>query len=253
MKTQPCQTLLSFSKGNAKLGREIHTFSLPAGHTCPGALKCLASADRKSGQITDGPLQEFRCFAASAEAAYPQARESRWNNFQLIRAAGSKIEMITLIAASIPDQAKVIRVHVSGDFFSEEYFLAWMAVAGMRPDIRFYAYTKSLPIWRKCREFVPDNFILTASLGGKFDDYASGLKTAKVVYTEEQAEALGLQIDHDDSHAYEGTENFALLLHGTQPAGTPAAEALKKLRAAGKGGYPKRKLKDENHPHVRST
>ena len=61
---------LSFQKGNAKLTKEIRTFSLPAGYTCPGALNCLTMADRETGKMTHGPQQQFVCFAAQAEAVW---------------------------------------------------------------------------------------------------------------------------------------------------------------------------------------
>ena len=67
------------------------------------------------------------------------------------------------------------------------------------------------------------------------------LKFAKVVFSEKEAAKLGLEIDHDDSHAYEGDKSFALLLHGTQPKGTMAAKAKNKLVTSGvKHSYGKR-------------
>ena len=63
-------------------------------------------------------------------------------------------------------------------------------------------------------------------------------RSAKVVYSEAEAAELGLIIDHDDSHAANPSwrdESFALLIHGTQPAGSDAAVALKALK--GKGTY----------------
>ena len=59
------------------------------------------------------------------------------------------------------------------------------------------------------------------------------LKYARVVFSEEEAAKLGLEIDHDDSHAYGGDESFALLIHGTQPSGSMAAKAKNKLVTAG--------------------
>lgn len=233
---------LSFQKGNAKLTKEIQTFSLPAGYTCPGALNCLTMADRKTGKMTHGPQQQFVCFAAQAEAMYPSVRDSRWGNFELLKAAKTREGMAQLIASSLPKKAKIVRIHVSGDYFNESYFLAWTDVARVRPDVRFYSYTKSVHYWRRYQEFIPDNMILTASLGGRYDASTDGLKTVKVVFAEEQAAALGLEIDHDDTHAYDGDESFALLLHGNQRKGTPAASALRELRAAGITGYSKKKL-----------
>jgi len=58
------------------------------------------------------------------------------------------------------------------------------------------------------------------------------------VFSEAEANSLGLDIDHDDSHAANPAwrdNSFALLVHGTQPAGSEAATALKELK--GKGSY----------------
>jgi hypothetical protein len=52
-----------------------------------------------------------------------------------------------------------------------------------------------------------------------------------VVFHPDEAAALGLEIDHDETHALYGKSNFALLIHGTQPKGTNAASAIKTLKA----------------------
>ena len=71
--------------------------------------------------------------------------------------------------------------------------------------------------------------------GGKWDNLIDekNWKEARVVYSEEEAAELGLEIDHDDTHAAFGTKSFALLLHGTQPKGSAAAEALKIIKERG--------------------
>jgi hypothetical protein len=131
---------LRFQQGNAKLADNIFTFSLPAGHTCPGAKECLAMVGRDGG-LVDGKDQLFRCFAASAEAFRASIRKSRWHNLDLLRGKSSD-EMAQLILDSLPANARLVRVHVSGDFFSESYFLAWLKVAWERPSVTFYAYNK---------------------------------------------------------------------------------------------------------------
>ena len=56
------------------------------------------------------------------------------------------------------------------------------------------------------------------------------LKTAYVVNHPDEAEELQLEIDHDDSHAIlNDGKSFALLLHGTQKAGTKSADAIKRM------------------------
>ena len=89
-----------------------------------------------------------------------------------------------------------------------------------------------------------DNFILTASYGGR-DDYLIeelNLRSVKVVFSEAEAEEKGLPIDHDDSHAARPSmrdQDFALLIHGTQPKDTEASKALKALK--GKGSYSRKR------------
>jgi hypothetical protein len=59
------------------------------------------------------------------------------------------------------------------------------------------------------------------------------LKYSVVVYHPDEADAMGLEIDHDDSHAMYGTKPFALLLHGTQPPNSLAAAAKKRMNFEG--------------------
>jgi hypothetical protein len=247
IETQRCYSL-KFSSGNAKLDKRIASISLPSGFTCPGALECLSKANRETGKITDGPETLFRCFSATSEAAFPSVRSSRWGNFELLKECATLEEMVDLILESLPKQ-DIIRIHVGGDFFNQLYFDAWLEVSRRCPDKIFYAYTKSLKFWIARISVVghagTENFKLTASRGGKQDDLISelGLKEAVVVFSEEEAEKLGLEIDHDDTHAFESDESFALLLHGTQPKGSGAADALKVLKKKGKGSYSSKKKK----------
>jgi len=224
--------LLKFQQGNAKLGKNIYTFSLPAGHSCPFANDCLSKADKLTGKLTDGPNTQFRCFAASAEAVYPNVRIARWHNFDLLKKLTTN-KATDLILESLPKKANIVRIHVSGDFFNESYFLAWLQVAKLKPEVLFYAYTKSLIYWVNYIKDIPNNLVLNASEGGKLDAQIleHGLKFAKVVYSPEQAEELGLLIDHTDEAAYKTKESFALLIHGQQPKGSKASQSIKDLKA----------------------
>jgi hypothetical protein len=244
---QDKRELLKFGQANAKLEQledlldlKVFTFSLPAGYSCPGALHCLARANRKTGQIVDGMAQEYRCFAASDEAKYTNTRAARWHNFELLKGCQSVAEMVDLILESIPKKAEVIRVHVSGDFYSEMYFRAWMRVATLRSDIRFYAYTKSINTWIANRSMIPDNFRLTASQGGRFDALISenALVSSRVLRSVEEGAVLGLAIDHNDYLAFEARDSFGLLIHGTQKAGSEASRAVRAL--SGVGSYSRR-------------
>jgi Gene product 88 len=242
------ESKLKFGRGNAKLASKIYTFSLPAGHSCPGALKCLAKADQQTGKLQDGPSQSFRCFAAGDESRYPNVRRLRWHNFDSLKGK-TREEMAALVLESLPTDANIVRLHVSGDFFSDAYFLAWMDVARAKPETLFYTYTKSLPIWLHHRPSVPPNFKLTASEGGKHDELieSESLKFAKVLFSIEEAQELGFEIDHDDSHAYASDKSFGLLLHGKQRKESPAAKAMSALRSAGYNGYSQKPRKKRKH------
>jgi len=207
-------------------------------------VECKTIADRAWGTITDGRHQIYRCYAASDEAKSPQVRAARHWNFELLRRE-TEYEMFKRIQVSLPKKADIIRIHVSGDFFNQKYFNAWARIARLNPDRLFYAYTKSLRYWIDYNPYmVPKNLKLTASW-----DHSNHLlirqhklKFAKVVFTEEEAKILDLEIDHDDSHAYKGDKSFALLLHGTQPKGTMAAKAKNKLITTGvKHSYGRRR------------
>lgn len=253
---------LNFSTGNAKLGKRL-IFSLPAGYTCPHAGVCKTMADRTTGIIRDLPQengpdwQDYRCFAAMAETR-PNVRDSRWHNWDLIREVLYSVtdpqEQINVLTQLIHDSIQssqpvrnpldLVRVHESGDFFTELYFKAWLQVARQNPEVKFYAYTKSLGMWYESRHVIPNNFYLTASIGGTLDylipRYSEVFyRVAYVVYTEEQAEQMGLEIDHDDSHCL-GSKSFALLVHNVQRKGSAAAKALADRRKNGKWtGYKK--------------
>mgnify|MGYP000116563582 CR=1 FL=1 len=237
--------MLHLSKGNAKLGKQTLIFNLPAGKTCPGALFCksFAVVDVNGKRtIQDGAETIFRCFAASSEVQYDAAFENRANNLRLIvdaiqngTAPGFSVGAADLIHNSIQEyrtkNTKLVRIHESGDFFSGAYLDAWIEVAQRNPDLKFYAYTKSLQLFLYLK--LPTNFYITASKGGKFDHLLDHFERYSVVVADEnEAAELGLEVDHDDSHCF-GNKPFALLVHGTQPKGSKLGAAIRQRRAKG--------------------
>jgi hypothetical protein len=199
-------------------------FNLPAGHSCMQAHQCRAAADKVTGKIINGPHQVFRCYAASCEARSPQLRSMLHENLRMLKEAGTEADMFDLIEHSLKmagawDNRSVVRIHSHGDFFSWQYLKAWAAIAEVSPNNHYYAYTKAV-MWvyalRQVRTLSP-NLSFTMSRGGTEDGYIkmSGFKEAIVVGSEEEAHALGLELDHDDSHACFGRESFGLLIHGT--------------------------------------
>ena len=65
---------------------------------------------------------------------------------------------------------KYIRIHDSGDFFSEEYLKMWLLIAGLTPQVTFYCYTKEVSMFKRVVEpECPENFRYLYSMGGKED------------------------------------------------------------------------------------
>lgn len=237
--------LLKIGIGNAKLENDVAIFDLPAGWSCPFAKDCAEKVDPKTGLLIHNPNAKFRCFAATSELISSAARRKRWHNFELLKTAKTAQKMAELIIDSLNADKKTaaapkVRVHSSGDFFSETYFKAWMIVAKALPEKTFYAYTKSFRFWVENIDIVPENFHITASRGSKDDSLIEkhDLKNVEIVFSEEEAIAKGIEIDHDDSHCWDkNCKKFALLIHGAQPAGSEASKAVSKLRKEGIMGY----------------
>ena len=219
--------------------RKIYSLDLLSGYSCPFANECLSKAVQlPNGKraIKDGKETKFRCFSASQEAQYTNVYNLRKHNFDTLRGLHLN-DMTHELNQSMPKNLGICRIHVAGDFFSADYMFSWLVMAMMHQDRLFYAYTKSLKYWLKHMEWIDqlDNFVLTASYGGRDDKLIDEhmLRASKVVFSEAEAEDLGLEIDHDDSHAARPSMknlDFALLIHGTQPKDTEASEALKLLK-----------------------
>lgn len=247
--------MLKFSPANVKIkalkavaalakylprGRRVYSFDLLSGRTCPFAKLCRSKVKEIDGKrkIVDGPHTRFRCFSASQEATYTNVYKLRKHNTEILTAMKDNQEIFDMLNSSLPKNAGVVRIHVAGDFFNQDYFDAWVMVAMANPNVLFYAYTKSLRYWVSRIAVIPANMILTASEGGSEDNLIEeyNLRKAVVVYSEQSAAELGLEIDHTDEHAANpemANEDFALLLHGIQPAGSEAAEAIREMKRNG--------------------
>tara|TARA_R110001592_G_scaffold168717_2_gene405004 strand:- start:562 stop:1311 length:750 start_codon:yes stop_codon:yes gene_type:complete len=241
--------LLRITFENAKL-KGIYHFSLPSGHSCPGAKNCLTKADRITGKITDLQVEAdgmiFRCYAAMDEARRPNVRKVRWDNFDLLKSEKSTAEKTQLIVESVKatglNRGGTLRVHIGGDYYSQSYFNAWMKAASYFPNVVFYSYTKSIKFllgYIEANGGLPKNFVFTCSRGGKYDNLIpqTMVKSAKVFFSTDEAKALGLEVDHTDDLAISGADDFALVIHGSQPAGSDASKALAANKKKGFTGY----------------
>jgi hypothetical protein len=194
---------LHWSFGNGKLRRtRTVSFNLPAfrsadGFTvCPGAGKCAAV-----------------CYARQARYNFPAVKRTREINLAIVRADLGLFERLAVLDLEQVKQ-RIVRVHDSGDFFSQEYLAAWFRVMGQFPRKRFYAYSKSLHLDFSAQ---PSNFQLVQSVGGKFDariDYEQSHTRIFVSHSERRAAGY-CDATHTDHAAVEGRQRIGLVYHGS--------------------------------------
>jgi hypothetical protein len=233
-------TLAEFARLTGNADARGYAFSLPSGFTCGRiAQECLTYAHPKTGKLSRGKDSIYYCFSSVSEAYSPEARRARWGNWSLLQklwnyAGSDYIDIANLISEALPVNADLVRVHVGGEFpgsdFGREYMRAWFHVARSRPDARLYAYTKNVQTYLDVRDEQPANFNVTMSRGGLHDHLIDShkLKNARVIWHPDQAN--GMPIDHNDINAIFGDHSFNLLLHGMQPAKSPASAAIKRLK-----------------------
>lgn len=109
-----------------------------------------------------------------------------------------------------------VRIHDSGDFFSDDYLLAWLRIIRARPESNFYAYTKEVARFRALvTPNPPVNFLWVYSFGGT-QDAALDIERDRVadVFPNEAAIAVA------GWHSQEASDLLAVL--GPRLVGIPA-------------------------------
>ena len=192
---------MKFIKNKKYYTGDVYEWNLPTGTTCPFALECKVSVDRTTGKFS---LHKgaYKCYAASPER-FPAVREHRWRNFEHVRGGQKPV---------LPKDARHVRVHSAGDFFNQDYFDLWVEMAIENPNVKFWAFTKSVQYWVNRLNVIPPNFTLTASYGGSQDKLieAHNLKHCKV-YKRPEDVPFGMPVDRNDDCARTPQINFALL------------------------------------------
>lgn len=120
-----------------------------------------------------------------------------------------------------------IRIHDSGDFFSDAYLTAWLRIMRARSETNFYAYTKEVARFRILVEpDPPPNFLWVYSFGGT-QDAALDTATDRVadVFPDEAA------ITDAGWHSQEASDLLAVL--GPHLVGIPANRIPHYLRRLG--------------------
>lgn len=142
------------------------------------------------------------CYARTGTYRFPAVLRRHEQNLQFVLddLAGWEAAITTELSAPRLRGAWV-RIHDSGDFFSDTYTLAWLRVITAHPDTMFYAYTKEVALFR--RLIVPrglPNLKWVFSLGGTQDrslDHRVD-RVADVFPTEDAITTAGWHSQRDD-------------------------------------------------------
>ena len=111
--------------GNDKLSQAIHHFDLPAALSCPGSSE----------------LCRAKCYALRGRYLFPQVQERLHWCFE----TSKRKDFPKLMTEEIHRKgaAFVVRIHCSGDYYSEAYVRKWIKVIRASPNTRFFGYTRS--------------------------------------------------------------------------------------------------------------
>ena len=115
----------------------------------------------------------------------------------------------------------ILRLHDSGDFYSINYLNKWIEIANANKDVIFYAYTKSIPFFKRNKEnnnnwLLPNNLIIIFSQGSKKDDLINTSKDrhAKVFKDINTMLKAGyINASDNDLKAITDNKKVGLLLH----------------------------------------
>ena len=142
-------------KKTSKLtGLRVYNFGIPAfqdedgKRTCPFAGACAKFCYAQKGAYVwsnVSPAFQFRYLATKCDSFVDK-----------------------MIAELVKKRVDILRVHDSGDYYSRKYIDKWMTIAKRLPNVRFYSYTKSIPLFLDLD--IPDNYDIIFSEGGTRDD-----------------------------------------------------------------------------------
>ena len=121
---------LSLQRGNDKLGRRIWHFSLPPAVTCTTATNLCLTHCYALNYSLRWPENTLRLYARS----YRFALQPDFTRLMIRHIRRKRI--------------RLLRIHVSGEFFSAKYIRKWITIATRCPGTRFFCYTRA---WRSAR------------------------------------------------------------------------------------------------------
>lgn len=154
-------------KKSSQNGTHLYNWGIPAYKsqngtiTCPNASKCIIG-----------------CYAKSGAYVWSNVAKAYENRLSLSRTKGFQhviVYHIDKLMSKHKTGTIMIRIHDSGDFYSQDYLAAWIEIANVYQNetrVQFYAYTKMVQL---CKTYatnglIPNNLTLIYSFGGRQDE-----------------------------------------------------------------------------------
>jgi len=141
-------------KTSKEFGKRVFNFGIPAfedpetgRRTCPFAGSCAKICYARKGAYIWGNVKP--------------AFVARYN-------ATKQDDFVDVMCAEIKrKRVDYLRVHDSGDYYSRAYIAKWIEIARRNPNVKFYSYTKSIPLFKEID--LPENYDIIYSEGSTVD------------------------------------------------------------------------------------
>lgn len=141
-------------KTSKKMGVRLYNFGITAYKSASGKLTC---------PFADKCVKY--CYAQKGAYSWGNVKPAFEKRYELTKTE----EFVDLISDEIRrKKVDFLRVHDSGDYYSRKYRDKWFKIMNRFPNVKFYSYTNSLPLFRDVK--LPDNFCTIYSDGGKLAD-----------------------------------------------------------------------------------
>ena len=187
----------------------VYNFGIPAFRSKSGFKTCPLAGKCASGCYARQSAYIFTTVKAAYEWRLKMSLKSDFANAVALELE-PKVRTATRLGKTL-----VIRIHDSGDFYSLEYINKWFKVMTQFPDVKFYSYTKMVPIFKQLKD-IPINFTLIYSEGGLADkriDYKKD-RHSRVFESLEQLKAAGYtDCTENDLNVYKSLK-CGLVYHG---------------------------------------
>ena len=167
-------------KKTSKLAmRRVLNFGIPAYKSTTGKITC---------PFADECVKY--CYARKGTFRWPNTINAYEHRFRIARSPDFENIMNAALLIKNPH---FVRVHDSGDYFSEKYMDRWFSIMRANPGIKFYSYTNSVLLMKQHINDMPHNFDVIFSTDGKQRDKVDKTKDrhAVIFNTVEELEAAG--------------------------------------------------------------